>query len=828
MARTYEGVAVILARVTPAILHNERLDEFRDVSASALRVPPESILTYGCMGRQDLLLLVRTRRLEDMGMLPRPRGVRKTDIQYGYMGTEAADALFDADRDRSPLVAGVYGKVSDEVVAASASRLPLEAISVPVGPMCHMVRLLGWNDVLVLGEASSVSELLTWASGLWDAPASAAGGPAIHDSSPLFARTYSVVGFRLGRGSEDRFGSLSEVDEDDDITAPRIEMRIRTGHAHHVRVRAAEMLSLGDVTPEFHQELGHEDGTISFSRPGTDGIPRLNASVFLQAYYTEFLKEVRNCVHSTQLCLALRRDDSEADPKTPMADPSIVDKDLSFPYIDLAAMVDPKKGEVPNPVGEALAGLLDHDITASAADCLHALYEACDWSIENEALQTTFGDLHWHLRFLLQEEWPETVPTIEDSGRPALGAFAETLGAEMKALGECFAQRLSGVYYGVMGYRPEHLFSHATSLHKIPVGLWALHSSVLEALTGADGFRPSGCWVVSHGQRPFVGAPDTRGACKQVGQLPSRGVAAIERICVDISHEIGHIIYNRYVSRSDDDSHIGGAIPYGPGLWIPFFQTALDHHLPSDLTPSQSTLARKLSRESFADAFGMTHFLSERFELLARRVLEYLPWQQDRDSAELVLRAFVQYITVAEPGVDATGGRIPASDDWLPQKGEMAKAWVERVTDTRHHLTDSSLWEAFWAEMTSIADRHCLPIPTAEQLGSGLAFLHRLEPSATAVLAHHLECAVVAGRGHSERAKEGRRTHEKRARRAFEGLVAAWAGEADDFDSRMECCEALWELAVRLLVPEAGFRPREAGGVPAERGSPWLSFVPQA
>ena len=75
----------------------------------------------------------------------------------------------------------------------------------------------------------------------------------------------------------------------------------------------------------------------------------------------------------------------------------------------------------------------------------------------------------------------------------------------MRSLGDAFDQRLAGSYYGLTGYRAEHLFTHVVGMHKPVMALWSTHTAVCEALFGPNAqvrLLPSGFWHVSHGLGP--------------------------------------------------------------------------------------------------------------------------------------------------------------------------------------------------------------------------------------------------------------------------------------------------------------------------------------
>jgi len=874
----YDGVAIILARVAPTLQHGKgrTLEELKSSIESAFG-EHAGVVRYGCMGRQDVLVLVRTRQLDNVGRIWRPRGVRKMDIQYGYMPQEYAERFF-ANRERPCLVLAMYAKLDDTLVAQQEA--PFRPWELPCfldtggGSELHVVRTLGWNDALILVESNSLKFLGEEALKAWEIPASELDGKA---DRPLCPRTYSIVGYLMGDSLAEDAKGFERLASGEMIPAPRVEMRIRPGRAHAVADLVGEHLNFKGSMPNFALELGHEDGTVTFE--GATAVPAtVDAREFLTRYYGKFLPAVSHYVHSTQLCLRTRDalgTPSSADERA--AAEEEVKEHVAFPYISLRDAED------------VLVQALQDPITASSVDCLHALYEACDWSIENEVLGTTFGDLFWHLRWLLTKEW-KNISRDSKAGLPDLGRFAESLGLGLRLLGDGFSQRLGGAYYGIMGYQPEHLFSHTMSLHKIVVGLWALHTlSMRRAASGNKrvDFSPQGCWVVSYGQRPAVGtagdtgdsAPSGIPAGSQVAQVPSRGIVALETMAVAVAHECGHMLYNAYLAKpAHSKDPLSPHMVYDRDNYLSFHKlaffkawtlddrerqsaglakataearhsgvsaacrTAMDEGLFSPTERNRDDLWRTtlgLARECFADAYAIKHLLGDRFDLYALSILKYLAYHGNDQSAwSLLQRAYVMYCHLDEDGPSSNLGIIPehaidkmAAMRAMPRhdggKEEQVRAdqWPEECRCAPHNLASADLWQCFRCRLSSIGIREGVELPDGEVFEEARMQFAGLQ-SAGFVVASLLYEFVADAFGQAPADGDPEDDTYKGVRRAFQDLaMSCTRDQGEAFDARVECIEELWHAAIQLLTGDLS--PTSATGKPPDE-PPWKQVFERA
>lgn len=861
----YDGVAVVLARIVPFRLHGTArpVEQLRQAIRNAFGVKDRDILRYACMGRQDMLYLVRTRRLEHVGRIWRPRGVRKLDIQYGYMPAERARELFENAPSHPPLVLMMYGKLDDRHLAGLTD--PRQLWDLPLMRFSEnwfAIRTLGWNDVLLVRFSDRLSDLQSLARETWETVPPDSNDP----HARLFVRTYSVVGFRHGRGAGT--AALRKVAADDMIRAPRIETRIRPGWTDAICESVYRILPATGALPEFLNELGHEDGTICFKSDSDPGIPKVNARQFLQTYYNEFLPAVSGYVHSTQLCIG----EFEREIGTCAWDPERPTRGhTDFRYLSLDA------------VSDRLVEGLSSSITASSVDSLHAFYEACDWSMENEALRTTFGDLYWHLRWLLAERWalqgdqPGRTPAEAAS---ALGDFAESLGPELRLLGDSFSQRLNGAYYGIMGYQAEHMFSHTMSLHKIVVGLWALHTVALKRLSSyardSREFTPRGCWIVSHGERPMVGGepsgptqPPQSAACK-VAQIPSQGVVALETIATETAHEIGHMLIHEYIGMDlISTAAVGPDVVFSRGNFLAFYQAAFEEFGRLNQEAQRLTVTETARRciasgdkegaedalqeaydgavESFrdeyrqaldwhhaaalvsevaADTVAISQFVGERFDLYASRILHHVPFLNAAMAVPALQRAYLQFCLFGMP--DELGLLLPYDRLVDPIEGvTTARSWARSMHESqpRHYLSDQGRWDQFAQRLDEIAASETgLRTPDPELLKAAQQRFIDLGPAAIVIAAlleeTMLQAWAVARSVDAENSgDDGLYTQ---ARDAFRGLVrAAGMPEEERFDTRVDNYERLWHVAAKLLT--SIYEPDRAGTVEFEetQGSPW-------
>jgi len=870
----YDGVAIVLTRLVPSLqFDSDRalLNALHEDLRRAFRVEPHDMVTYCCMGRQDVLSLIRTREPERVGHIYRPRGVRKIDTQYGYLCHDTANQLFGATTHQ-PLVLAMYGKLSDPVVAAQPVAFDLADVQdrwfadLGLSLQPQVIRTLGWNDVLLLQEYDSMADLLDDARRLWDmAPPQAAVGSS---AGTLFLRTYTIMGYHQPCPAQGcgMVQALQGMHDGDKIPPPRIEMRIRPGYNGVVGHLAEKHLSVDGYVASFATELGHEDGTVLLC-PEPPGHPleqpTIEAQKILQAYYQRFLPSVRHFVHSTQLCIEVAGDKSVRDTFGSQQ----VERLRARAKRQFAGHVGFHYLEVEDDAREFVERALANNITASAVDCLHAFYEACDWSIENEALRTTFGDLFWHLKWLLDEYqgWGAGLASTE-----ALGYEAEELGAELKVLADGFAQRLAGAYYGIMGYQPEHLFSHTMSLHKIVVGLWALHTSLFLSLVpkkSRPDFKPRGCWGVSYGHPPMLGSREKREPGGPIAQLPSRGVLALETIVVDTAHEIGHMVFNAFVNARTDAGR--RSQPYDKLNFLRFYRGAvmrvgcqdleqrmrqawdriandgsasdgadlreglrplLDAHAPDAVWGP----VKELTQEAFADALALHYYLEDDYTTYLKRLLDYLTYHQGLDATLLVLRSFVQFCETNDGKVAGAGGGLIKKADLraLPRRGTRAAEWVESVAGKRSNLTDEATWTCFEQTVAACATgatTQSSPEPHGEAITGARAWIAALgeEEFVVAALLHE---TVATAYFHGDKALGDKRDEHRAVHQAFVALAQTRRLPPDDpatawrcFDRRMHSLETLWQLGTRYLTGK--YSPSDAGLRPARKLSPWQELL---
>jgi len=317
------------------------------------------------------------------------------------------------------------------------------------------------------------------------------------------------------------------------------------------------------------------------------------------------------------------------------------------------------------------------------------------------------------------------------------------------------------------------------------VGLWALHNEVLGACYSATGrkckFRPSGCWAVSYGQKSMIGEQASPQALTRVVQVPSRGAAALERIAVDIAHEIAHMIYTDTVAWHK--------------VWpteVKEYEAALWRVLGEMETSRACEWHRVFFTalpEVFADTFAVVYFFQGDTVPFFRRVAELLRSHTATDGIQLVLRAFVQY-------------------------------WRSELAD-RQALEDALLaprtqadFQQYLRDFEQEADRHAL---LQDQIAD--LFEHLKEQEDLAAL---LDDALQNSYDLAQRAAEDSRKAERPAQltEAFHDLLSAAAN--DPLSARIRFCETLWCSAHRALS-EPPLSPWQ--GIKSPGLSPWAAVL---
>jgi len=831
----YEGIAVVLGRVVPTRLP-EAVDELAQELAAAMGLAAADatkMVSLACMGRHDFLLLLRTPKLEQAARATRPRGIRKVDIDYGYVRSDQADDLFDMV-STAPLVAATYGKFND-LLGQDRGIEGHDHCAVEVcqglGPKAFAINLLGWFDVLFLAPFDGIAALTGAVNGLWDGQI-----PNISPAVPMFFRTYSTIGFptsQLSGPPEDMFGGVSPTDT---VISPRIEMRIRLGQGKRVEQATTDMLRIRParlrgleflkrdvkVLPRFSQELGHEDAVVSFpmDRP-------LASRTFLRSYWGSFLRTVKDCVHSTQLCIGVAGD--VATSKFGQAD---ITGTLSYPHIPVAPIPYEQQQEL-------ISALWDAPTAAAVTDSLHALYQACDWAVENEALLAVFADLHWHLRWLL--ETADLQSLVAQPSRE-LNLKVQHLDNAIQMLGQAFSQRLTGTYYTLVGYRPEYLFSHVVALHKIIMGLWGLHNAVLaqvhESLSGPEEtFAPHGYWIISHGTGPAVFSDNHKFA--RAVQLPGAEVIQLESLLVDAGHEIGHL-HCLYLNGRDADL----PIEKRRGVWTTWVWKAIIRA--SGLLPAEtisgsdpgatSPLQFRVGDEVFADSFALNYLLGDAVDLYIGRIVEYHRRMSGLNAEIMLLRAYLQYGWIKTRNLESQfmetqstirqeDGVVYSMDDLpgLLDSGSVM-AWVGAAVSWGKNGgklsdVDTSFWSQ-WGGFVDYLDREFGVSGISRDVRVALSECHG-EGLLTPPMAMAYNSAIWFARQWSTHLNESEAGND-----ALRGLTHAWREaaspytEGSAFNKRVTLCNALWAGCIRLL--QGVFEPNKEG----EEASPWVRLKP--
>ena len=593
-----QGVVFFLARLSPEHMP-EVAHDLRDDLRSMLRrqklartKPPTRL--FLCLGRHEALLVAPVAKFAPMWRPVALRGLKKLDIQLCYESELPCEKLFekaDGDVRNEALAFLAYARVHEQITlryGEDGHRAIGEALAARLGSSedCvkpYLFRSCGWPDFVVLALSDNVEHLTKLArEGIWPLALRDVGSDPIRSAieareldgrAPALCRTYSVLAYHPAMDEDGQWHTVEGR-----MVAPRADLRIRNGAEFQAQKAAERALRVRRGRTEYCSELGHEDASVGFVGGGKRPL-KLKAANFLKQYNVDFLPQARDHIYSAELRI--------------LTDPVGEEDTIPWVHQPPPAIEPPRQ----------FLGVVEEQPGGAPLGCsLRNLCSTINWAMNNDGLYPIFADLYLHAAALCRG-----LDRRAQLGRALERGVLPSLSLECDRFATALSQRLSGSYYGLTSYQPEHLLEYSGGIHKVLSALWGLQSAFLEA-SGAGEDTP-GYFVVTKGEPAWV-VPRRTGF---VTMMPASAALTLEHGVAPVAHELGHVLLYWMDPQEEalERALRGPGLPGKLGRW-------------HDNAWRASTLY--LLREVFADLVCLFGFLEGEPGPILARFTEVLPW----------------------------------------------------------------------------------------------------------------------------------------------------------------------------------------------------------
>jgi hypothetical protein len=642
----------MLARLDPAV-RSARADLVTTVRSELFSSDGDAdgnLLAADCLGRYDVVLLARvpSSRFGDTSGMPHVTGLKKLDVQYGYLQQRSdwAGLCAEVKQRIHPLLLLLFLRARDDLTWSSGTAFHTQALfqalssNLRTEERAIIVRGIGWCDYMVVMSGENVEELVGRVEGEFvnmpvgrlrdlNAPGIGDALRPNMDRQPAFSRTYSVLGY-VDSGALGRVGGR--------VWRPHVDLRVRPGGDSVVEAIATDACRETGVRASYYWQLGSEDGLIGFV--GDDAGEVCSASEVLDWYVNKFLAysgspagekvETSDVVTTTEMRLGFK------------------------PGAALDVLPGPADISEIDPPTQFCARARANPLTQPVADCIQSITRMTNWAMANEGIHRDFADLYLHLRMLraaLETEAQQALP-------PGLIGRASTMA---RLFSEAFCQRLVGCYYDLTSDSPEVLFEYSGGIQKVLAALYAICAVVITARSRelAVDPGPAAYWVVSKEGTPaefaYLGSAFVLRLCSSGAFSPVSGL-------YHVAHEMGHAVWVLTLAGKRDDSRwppddVENAIARGRGGWTcadeetnRLWPIQIRWIIEKDWPRGRRTQAREvgwkdlraevgdLVDESFADAYAFM-LCGGDYSMYCERFAELLPLGED--GAELAIRWWV-------------------------------------------------------------------------------------------------------------------------------------------------------------------------------------------